>query len=301
MKILLFGKNGQVGWELQRALAALGDVRALDRSDADLGQPERLRACVAAHRPDVIVNAAAYTAVDRAEADAGVAHAINALAPGVLAEAASACGAWLVHYSSDYVFDGSRQTAYREDDAPGPLSAYGRSKLAGEEGIRASGARHLILRTSWVFGPRGANFPKTILRLARERSRLEVVADQVGAPTSAELLADLTALALQRIALGGAAAAALSGTYHVAAAGQTSWHAYARHVVGQALEQGARLRASPEDIVPVAAAAWGAAAPRPANSLLDTGKFRAAFGLALPDWRHHVNRLVAELADAGNL
>lgn len=301
MKILLFGKNGQVGWELQRALAALGDVRALGRTDADLGNPETLRACVRAYVPDVIVNAAAYTAVDRAEADESAAHAVNAQAPGVLAEAASGCGAWLVHYSTDYVFDGSKQTAYREDDPPAPLSVYGRSKLAGEERIRASGARHLILRTSWVFGPHGANFPKTILRLARERPRLEVVADQVGAPTSAELLADLTALALQRIALAGADAGTLSGTYHVAAAGQTSWHAYARHVVEQALEQGARLQASPEHILPIAAAVWGAAAPRPAHSLLDTGKFRAAFGLALPGWRHHVNRLVAELAEGGNL
>lgn len=301
MKILLFGKNGQLGWELQRSLAALGEVRALGRPDADFGVPEALRAGVHDYRPDVIVNAAAYTAVDRAEGDAGTVHGINALAPGVLAEAARECGAWLVHYSSDYVFDGRKESAYLEEDAASPLSVYGRSKFDGEERIRASGARHLILRTSWVFGPHGANFPKTILQLARERPQLEVVADQIGAPTSAELLADLTALALQHIALRGIGAGELAGTYHVAASGQTNWHAYACHVLAQALAQGARLQAGPGQILPVTTAAWPAAAQRPLNSLLDTNKFRTAFGLALPDWRHHVNRLIAGLAEGGNL
>lgn len=301
MKILLFGKNGQLGWELQRSLSVLGQLRALGRADADFADPETLRASVRDYGPDVIVNAAAYTAVDRAEGDESAAYGINALAPGVLAEAARECEAWLVHYSTDYVFDGRKQGAYFEDDAPRPLSAYGRTKFEGEERIRASGALHLILRTSWVFGPHGANFPKTILRLARERPQLEVVADQIGAPTSAELLADLTALALQHIALRGVGAGELAGTYHVAASGQTSWHAYACHVVGQALAQGARLQAGSEQISPITTAAWRAAAPRPANSLLDTGKFRTAFGLALPDWRHHVNRLIAELAEGGNL
>ncbi|MGI4842062.1 MAG: dTDP-4-dehydrorhamnose reductase [Janthinobacterium lividum] len=301
MKILLFGKSGQLGWELQRSLAALGEVHASGRLEADFGDVEALRASVRDYRPDIIVNAAAYTAVDRAEGDERTAHGINALAPGVLAEAARECGAWLVHYSTDYVFDGRKESPYREDDRANPLSVYGRTKFEGEERIRASGAHHLILRTSWVFGPHGANFPKTILRLARERPQLEVVADQFGAPTSAELLADLTALALQHIALRGVGAGELAGTYHVAASGRTSWHAYACHVVAQALAQGARLQAGPAQISPVTAAAWRAAAPRPRNSLLDTGKFRTAFGLALPDWRHHVNRLVAELAEGGNL
>lgn len=301
MKILLFGKTGQIGWELQRSLAVLGELRALGRADADFSDPGALRAHVLAYRPDVIVNAAAHTAVDRAESDVKLAYDINALAPGVLAEAARECGAWLVHYSTDYVFDGSKQMAYLEDDTAAPLSVYGRTKLEGEERIRASGARHLVLRTAWVFGSHGANFPKTILRLARERPRIEVVADQIGAPTSAELLADLTALALQRIALRGAEAGELAGTYHVSASGQTSWHAYACHVVGQALAHGARLQAGPEHIAPIAAAAWRAAAPRPANSLLNTGKFRAAFGLALPDWRHHLNRMIAELAEGQHL
>ncbi len=301
MRILLFGKNGQIGWELQRSLSALGELRALGRPDADFADPEALRAVVRDYRPDVVVNAAAYTAVDRAEADARTAHDINAVAPGVLAEAARECGAWLVHYSTDYVFDGRKASPYLEDDTANPLSVYGRSKFEGEERIRTSGARHLILRTGWVFGLHGANFPKTILRLARERPQLEVVADQTGAPTSAAMLADLTALVLQHIALRGEGAGELAGTYHVAASGQTSWHAFACHLVGEARAQGARLQAGPEQIVPVSTAEWRAAAPRPANSLLDTGKFRMAFGLALPDWRHHVKRLIAELAENGNL
>lgn len=298
MKILLFGKDGQVGWELGRSLAMLGELRALGRLDADLADADALRASVRAWEPDIIVNAAAYTAVDRAELDEPVAHRVNALAPGVLAEQAQACGAWLVHYSTDYVFDGRKQGAYLETDAANPLSAYGRSKFEGEERIRASGARHLILRTGWVFGRHGANFAKTILRLAAQRTSFDVVADQVGAPTSAELLADATLLALHRIATMGSAAQ-MSGTYHVTASGQASWHAYACHVVAQALANGIRLQATPERITPIAAKDWGAAAARPANSLLDTARCRAAFGLALPDWRHHVNRLIAELAEQG--
>ncbi|MFN3789757.1 dTDP-4-dehydrorhamnose reductase [Massilia sp.] len=304
MKILLFGKDGQVGWELQRALAPLGELHALGRSEADFADLDALRCRVLDERPDVIVNAAAYTAVDRAETDEAVAHRINALAPGVLAQAAGACSAWIVHYSTDFVF-GSRGGsgvggAHVETDTVAPLSVYGRTKLDGEERIRASGARHLVLRTSWVYGRHGANFPKTILRLAKERRQIEVVADQVGTPTSAWLLADLTALALYRIAMERGGAETLSGTYHVTASGGTSWHTYARHVVELALAQGARLTLSPERIKPVSAAEWGAAAARPPDSLLDTGKFRAGFGLALPAWRDDVNRLVTELVAGGN-
>ena len=289
MKILLFGKDGQVGWELQRALACLGELHALGRLDADLGDEHRLRACVRAIEPDVIVNAAAWTAVDRAESEEEAAYAINARAPAVLAEEAARMKSWLVHYSTDYVFDGRKDGAYTEDDLTNPLSAYGRSKAAGEEAIRASGARHLILRTGWVYG-RGANFARTILRMAREREQLQVVADQFGAPTGADLLADATALALHRLDRD-----ALSGTYHVAAGGRASWHAYARHVVEQALAHGAPLRATPETIRPIASADWPTPAARPANGTLDSSKFRAAFGLALPDWRHHLNRYVATL------
>ena len=289
MKILLFGKDGQVGWELQRALACLGELHALGRLDADLGDADRLRACVRAIEPDVIVNAAAWTAVDRAESEEEAAYAINARAPALLAEEAARMKSWLVHYSTDYVFDGRKDGAYTEDDLTNPLSAYGRSKAAGEEAIRASGARHLILRTDWVYG-RGANFARTILRLAREREHLQVVADQFGAPTAADLLADATALALHRLDRD-----ALSGTYHVVAGGRTSWHAYARHVVEEALAHGAPLRATLETILPIASADWPTPAARPANGTLDSSKFCAAFGLALPDWRHHLNRYVATL------
>ena len=300
MKILLLGKDGQVGWELQRSLVPLGELRAFGRVDADFTDPESLRALVRAERPDVIVNAAAYTAVDKAESDEATARLVNAVSPGVLAEEAQAIGAWLVHYSTDYVFDGSKIGAWVETDATRPLSVYGRTKCEGEERIRASGARHLILRTSWVFAPRGGNFARTMLRLAKERDTLNVVADQHGAPTGAELLADATALALYRIALSNEAAQ-LSGTYHLAASGETTWHAYARHVLAQAAAHGAVLNAGPEQVQPIAASAFPVPAARPANSRLDSSKFCASFGLQLPDWRHHVNRLIAELASQGNL
>lgn len=301
MKILLLGKDGQVGWELQRALAPLGELRALGRAEADFTDPESLRAVVRAFGPDVIVNAAAYTAVDKAEADAAMAHNVNAVSPGVLAEEAAAGNAWLVHYSTDYVFDGTKEGAWVETDAVNPLSVYGRTKYDGEQRIAATGARHLILRTSWVFAPRGGNFAKTMLRLAKERETLNVVADQHGAPTGAELLADVTALALHRIAVPGTDAQHLSGVYHLAAAGSTTWHAYAQHVLAQAQSHGAVLKAGPDAVQPIAASAFPTPAARPANSRLDCSKFSANFGVHLPDWRHHVNRLIAELSAQGNL
>jgi dTDP-4-dehydrorhamnose reductase len=301
MKILLLGKDGQLGWELQRALAPLGEVRALGRLEADFAQPEGLRALVRAHAPDVIVNAAAYTAVDKAESDAATAHSVNALAPEVLAQEAALLGAWLVHYSTDYVFDGTKEGAWVEGDATHPLSVYGRTKCEGEERIRAAGARHLILRTSWVFAPRGGNFAKTMLRLAKERDRLDVIADQHGAPTGAELIADATALALHSIRDAGPAADAMAGTYHLAAAGATTWHGYAQHVLAQALAHGAQLKAGPQAVHPIATDAWPTPAARPRNSRLDTHLFETTFGLQLPDWRYHVNRLIAELAAQGQL
>lgn len=301
MKILLLGKDGQVGWELQRALAPLGELRMLGREQADFAQPESLRACVRDFGPDIIVNAAAYTAVDKAESDADTARRVNALAPGVLAEEAAACGAWLVHYSTDYVFDGSKEGAYVEGDATRPLSVYGSTKCEGEERIRASGARHLILRTSWVFAARGGNFAKTMLRLAKEREQLNVIADQHGAPTSAELIADATALALHSIRDAGTAASAMSGTYHLVASGATTWHGYAQHVLGQALVHGAPLKAGPQQVQPIATEAYPTPAARPRNSRLDTQLFQTTFGLQLPDWRHHVDRLIAELAAQGQL
>jgi len=244
MRLLLFGKGGQVGWELQRALAPLGELVALGSADADFRDPQSLPALVRAHRPDVIVNAAAHTAVDRAESEPELASAINAVAPGVLAREAAAGGAWLVHYGTDYVFDGSGR-APRDEDAPtGPLGVYGRTKLEGEREIRASGCRHLILRTSWVYGARGGNFAKTMLRLAAERDTLSVVDDQVGAPTGAELLADVTAHCLRTLA----ARPELGGTYHAAAAGETSWHGYACHVIEWARAHGHPVKTPPEAI-----------------------------------------------------
>lgn len=301
MKILLLGKDGQVGWELQRALALLGELQACGRGDADFTDPEPLRALVRRVAPDVIVNAAAYTAVDKAESDAAAAHLVNATAPGVLAEEAAARGAWLVHYSTDYVFDGTKDGAWVETDAARPLSVYGRTKYEGEQRIHASGAHHLILRTSWVFAARGGNFARTMLRLAKERDGLDVVADQHGAPTGAELLADATVLALHRIAALGPEAHSLSGTYHLAAAGSTTWHDYAQHVLALAQQHGAVLKAGPEAVRAIASGAFPTPAVRPMNSRLDCAKFCTSFGLTLPDWHHHVDRLIAELAAQGNL
>jgi dTDP-4-dehydrorhamnose reductase len=301
MKILLLGKDGQVGWELQRSLSALGEVHALGRKQVDLADTDALRRCVQQCQPDVIVNAAAYTAVDKAETDVELAHSINAVAAGVLAEEARSCNAWLVHYSTDYVFDGSKDAPYVEDDATAPLSVYGATKCAGEQLIRKACPRHLILRTSWVFAARGGNFAKTMLRLAKEREQLNVIADQHGAPTSAELLADATALALYRVRERGDDSNDLAGTYHLAAGGATTWHGYAQYVLELALEHGASLKAGPASVNPIATEAYPLPAARPRNSRLDTSKFRIAFNLQLPEWRYHVRRLMAELAAQGNL
>lgn len=296
MKILLFGKNGQVGWELQRALAPLGELFALDRADAalaaDFVRPEALAATVRGVAPDVIVNAAAYTAVDRAEGEPALAHAVNAHAPGVLAREAAARGALLLHYSTDYVFDGSGSTAWTEDSPTGPLNVYGHSKLAGEAAIRASGCRHLILRTSWVYGARGGNFARTMLRLAQERDHLRVIDDQIGAPTGADLLADLSAHMLRAVGDG-----ATGGTYHAAASGQTSWHGYARHVIGFARDAGLPIKVPPDGIEPVPTSAFPTPARRPLNSRLATDRLRARFGLVMPDWRLGVERMLVELLE----
>ncbi len=298
MKILLLGKNGQVGWELQRSLAPLGEVIALDVDTpgefrADFTQPEQLAAAVRRIAPQWIVNAAAHTAVDKAESEPDLAHTINALAPGVLAREAAMLGAWLVHYSTDYVFDGSGAVPWKEDSPTGPQNVYGQTKFAGEMAIRASGCRHLILRTSWVYAARGANFAHTMLRLAAERDVLDVVDDQVGAPTGAELLADITAHALRSLQ----SRPELGGTYHAAASGETSWCGYARHVIGFARDAGRPLKASPETVRPVPTSAFPTPARRPANSRLDTSKLRAAFGLTLPAWQVGVDRMLAEVLD----
>lgn len=299
MKLLLLGRGGQVGWELQRALAPLGNVVALDLDSpppltARFDDPASLAATVRAVGPDVIVNAAAHTAVDRAESEPELARRINGEAPGVLADEAKAIGALLVHYSTDYVFDGSGDAPWREDAPTGPLSVYGRTKLAGEDAIRASGCRHLILRTSWVYAARGANFAKTMLKLAAERERLSVVADQHGAPTGAELLADVTAHAIVCVQRD----PALLGTYHAVAGGETTWHGYAEHVIAAARAASLPLRVVRVDAVP--STAYPAPASRPKNSRLDTTKFRAAFGLRLPPWQEGVDRMLAEILEKPN-
>lgn len=295
IRILLLGKNGQVGWELQRALAPLGELVACDFDSpgelrADFTQPETLRALVWRVQPVVIVNAAAHTAVDKAEAEPDLAHQLNATAPAVLADEAEACGALLVHYSTDYVFDGSGVEAREEDDATGPLNVYGRSKLEGERLIRMSGCQHLILRTSWVYAARGGNFARTMLKLASEREELKVVNDQVGAPTGADLLADVTAHAVMRLR----ATPELAGTYHCVAGGEASWFDYARHVIEWARAAGVALKLPPDGLLPVASSEFRTAAARPLNSRLSTRKLREAFGLVPPLWTAGVERMLAE-------
>ena len=299
MKLLLFGKNGQVGWELQRSLAVLGDVVALDRSSrehcGDLANFDDLARTVREVRPDVIVNAAAYTAVDKAESEPEQAHIVNAEAPKELAQEAQKLGAWLVHYSTDYVFDGSGSRPWLETDPPAPLSVYGRTKLEGERAIAEHCERHLILRTSWLYSARGGNFIRTMLRLAQEREKLTVIDDQYGAPTSAELLADVTALAIHRLAGDACRETQVAGVYHLAAAGQTTWHGYASHVLAQARLVQPQIDIKATEIAPVTTEAFVTAARRPRNSRLDTAKIRSAFGLSLPPWQQGVDRVLAEI------
>jgi dTDP-4-dehydrorhamnose reductase len=299
MKVLLLGMNGQVGWELKRALAPLGELLALDFDSpsplaADFTRPDDLATMVRAVAPQWIVNAAAYTAVDKAEGEPETARQINAEAPSVLAREAADLDAWLVHYSTDYVFDGSGVTPWHEDSPTAPLNVYGKTKLEGEEAVRASGCRHLILRTSWVYAARGGNFVRTMLRLGALRDRLEVIDDQVGAPTGAELLADVTAHAMRRLV----DAPALAGTYHVTAGGETSWHGYARYILDFARTAGQPIRVADEAILPVHSSAYPSPARRPLNSRLDTRKLQTQFGLQLPDWRIGVERMLSEVLGA---
>jgi dTDP-4-dehydrorhamnose reductase len=296
MKILLLGKNGQVGWELQRALAPLGELIALDFDSpgplsADFSKPESLVATVRAVAPHIIVNAAAHTAVDKAESEPELARAINASAVGVLAREAAASGAWLAHFSTDYVFDGGGTSPWLEDSPTGPLSVYGQTKLEGENAIRASGAQHLIFRTSWVYAARGGNFAKTMLRLAKERDKLTVINDQIGAPTGAELLADVTAHALSAVLQ----QPMLGGTYHAVASGETSWHGYARHVIEFARAAGQPIKVAANAIEPVPTSAFPTPAKRPGNSRLNTRKLQETFGFTLPAWQTGVERMLTEV------
>lgn len=293
MNILLLGKGGQVGWELQRSLSILGQVTALDFDSqdhcGDFANPEGVRDTVRQLRPDVIVNAAAHTAVDKAESEPELARLLNATTPGVLAEEASRLGAWLVHYSTDYVFDGSGTRPWRETDNTAPLSVYGATKLEGEQRIQQSGCQHLILRTSWVYAARGGNFAKTMLRLAQERERLTVIDDQWGAPTGADLLADVTAHAvrhLQQHPQDG-------GLYHCVAGGETNWHLYAKFVLTQAQKAQPAIEVKATEVAPVPTSAFPTPARRPHNSRLATTRLQATFGITLPHWQQGVARMLA--------
>ncbi|MCX7897925.1 MAG: dTDP-4-dehydrorhamnose reductase [Rhodocyclaceae bacterium] len=286
MKILLTGANGQVGWELVRTLACLGEVVAFDRQGLDLAQPDGIRNTLRTIRPQVIVNAAAYTAVDAAEREKSLAFAINGDAPGILAEEARRLDALLIHYSTDYVFDGKKSAPYREEDPTHPLSVYGQSKQAGEAAIAASGCRHLIFRVSWVYGRRGRNFFLTILRLAREKEELKVVADQIGAPTWSRMIAEATALALARYH-------GQTGLYHLCASGETSWHGFAARIIERAHAQGLLGKLLP--VRPITSAEYPAAAPRPANSRLDCTHLRQDFALTLPDWETQLALCLEEM------
>ena len=294
MRILLLGANGQLGRELRQSLAPLGELVALDRHGnqglcGDLGDAAGIANTLRELRPDLIVNAAAHTAVDRAESEPELAHAINAVAPGIMAEEAARLGSWLVHYSTDYVFDGTGNTPWRESDSPAPLNVYGRSKLAGERAIEASGCRHLILRTSWVYGRHGHNFIKTVLRLAAERDTLRIIDDQIGTPTSADLIAEVSAQAIAKARDN----PDLGGLYHLVAGGDTSWYHYARRIVDEARARGMALTV--EAIEPVATRDYPTPAARPLNSRLDTGKLRRAFDLHTPPWQQGVAQLIQEL------
>lgn len=296
MKILLFGKNGQLGWELQRSLAPLGTVVALDVDSEDYcGNFVNLDGIVqTVHTvaPDVIVNAAAYTAVDKAEAETELAQVLNASAPAVLAQEAKRRDAWLVHYSTDYVFDGSSEHAWVETDFPNPLNVYGKTKLAGDIAIRETGCKHLIFRTSWVYGTHGDNFAKTALRLAQEREQLKIVSDQFGAPTGAELLADVTAHCLHQARQ----RPEVSGLYHLATSGVTTWFDYACFVIEFARKVGLNIKVAPEAIKPISTNAYPLPAPRPSNSRLNTNKLQTTFNLILPDWQSGVSRMLLELS-----
>ncbi len=297
MRILLLGKNGQVGWELQRSLAPLGQVLALEAKSrdycGDLNDLQGLAATVQRFAPEVIVNAAAYTAVDKAESEPDQALRINAEAPAVLAAEARKLNALLVHYSTDYVFDGQGDAPWQESDPIGPLSVYGATKLQGEQAIQDAGCAHLILRTSWVYAARGNNFAKTMLRLAAERDSLNVIDDQFGAPTGADLLADVTAHAIRAVRLN----PQLHGIYHLAAAGETTWHRYARFVLEQAQAAGVVLKVPSAAVGAITTAAYPTPAKRPGNSRLNTQKLQNAFSLRLPDWQDGVARMLKEILE----
>ena len=295
MKLLLLGSNGQLGWELQRSIAMLGKLKVCDRNAVDFFDHDRLRKLIRGYKPDVIVNAAAYTDVDKAESDEENAFQVNSKAVDLLAREAKVLDAWLIHYSTDYVFDGAKMGAYIEEDKTNPLSIYGKTKLQGEEAIKKSKCKYLIFRTSWLYATHGKNFFKTIIKLAKERDELRVVSNQIGAPTSAELVADVTSLCLYRIAQNSLSSKEISGIYHLTSTGKASWYDFAQYVIIEAKKFGGVFLTNPENIIAINASEYVLPAKRPINSLLDTQKLCKTFNLQLPAWQIHVDRVIREL------
>ncbi len=295
MKILLLGANGQVGWELRRSLAPLGEIRAYDRHTGNLQKLDDLSRLIRDFSPEAIVNAAAYTSVDKAESELDKAILINSKAVEFLAKEAKLLNAWFIHYSTDYVFDGLKSGAYIETDTPNPQSVYGQTKYDGEESIKETKVKHLIFRTAWVYSKRGANFIKTMIQLAKKQDELKVVNDQIGAPTGAELIADVTALCLYQIAQYKNSTHNLSGTYNLTPTGETSWHGFAQFIIAEALGLGVKFRASFENVQAISTSEYPLPAKRPSNSLLDTKKICNTFNVYMPPWQTHVERLFKEL------
>jgi len=295
MKLLLLGSNGQVGWELQRSMAALGKLKVCDRDMLDFFNLAGLRKLIRDYKPDVIVNAAAYTNVDKAESDEENAFQVNSRAVDLLAQEAKALDAWLIHYSTDYVFDGEKLNPYSEEDETNPLSVYGKTKLQGEEAIKKSKCKYLIFRTSWLYGIHGKNFVKTIIKLAKERDELRIVSNQIGAPTSAELVADVTSLCIYKIAQNSLSAKEISGIYHLTSTGEASWYEFAKYVIIEAKKSGGVFLINPENIIAINSSEYVLSAKRPANSLLDTQKLCKTFNLQLPVWQIHTDRVIREI------
>ncbi|MFK5913747.1 MAG: dTDP-4-dehydrorhamnose reductase [Woeseiaceae bacterium] len=296
-KILLLGANGQVGWELQRSLTLLGEVNVCGKHEANFENLEELGQLVDDYQPTIIVNAAAYTAVDKAESEPERVAQINAVAVKLLAQKAKQLNAWLVHYSTDYIFDGSNSVPYKESDKPNPQSVYGVTKLQGEKNIQEVACKHLIFRTSWVYAARGANFAKTMIKLAKERDELKVINDQIGAPASAELIADITSLCLFRVKQD--SNSKLSGLYNLVPDGEVSWFGFAKYVITLAEKYGVNLKVTPENIQPIPTTDYPTSAKRPMNSRLDVNKIKDAFGVNIPHWKTHVHRLIEELYTEG--
>ncbi len=295
MKLLLLGSNGQVGWELQRSMATLGKLKACDRNTVDFIDLEKLRKLIRDYKPDVIVNAAAYTNVDKAESDEENAFQVNSRAVDLLAQEAKVLDAWLIHYSTDYVFDGEKMSPYMEVDKTNPLSIYGKTKLQGEEAIKNSKCKYLIFRTSWLFGSHGKNFVRSIIKLAKERNELRIVSNQIGAPTSAELVADVTSLCIDRITQNNLSSKEISGIYNLTSTGKASWYDFAKYVITEAKKSGGVFLTKPENIIAINASEYVLPAKRPENSLLDTQKLCKTFNLQLPVWQIGADRVIKML------